>query len=87
MKQQHVVPGEYIVTLARDVQIEDLKTQLSAYTLKVVRDLGRGRYLIRLDQDPGLDVLKDFDCFKSSACKIQHNFRYKPTGTSGIKAH
>lgn len=84
MKQQNVVPGEYIVTLDKDVQIEDLENQFKSYTLTVVKDLGRRRYLIRLDQDPGLDTLMQHDCFKQSKCKIQYNFKYKPSGNSGI---
>ena len=87
MKPQNVVPGEYIVTLAKDVQIEDLENQFSAYSLQVVKDLGRKRYLIRLDQDPGLDTLMQHDCFKQSRCKIQYNFKYKPSGTSGMTQH
>lgn len=87
MKPQNVVAGEYIVTLDKDVQIDDLKKQFSAYSLIVVKDLGRRRYLIRLDQDPGLDTLMQHDCFKDSKCKIQYNFKYKPSGTSGMTQH
>jgi len=87
MKPQNVVPGEYIVTLDKDYQLKDLEKQFSSYGLTIVRDIGRGRYLIHLDEDPGLDTLMKHDCFKQSRCKIQYNFKYKPSGTSGMTQH
>ncbi len=81
--QKKVMAGEYIVTLGKSVCIEDIKQQFSAYGPNVIEDLGRGRYLIHLEQDPGLDALKKINCFKASTCKIQHNFKYKAFGKTG----
>ena len=77
MKQQQPAANEYIISLNKDIQVEELKNQLSEYGLVVVRDLGRERYLVRFNADPGLDVLKKQDCFKNLKCKIQPNFRYQ----------
>jgi hypothetical protein len=87
MKQPNVVSGEYIVTLDDDVQMEDLVNQFSAYNMVIIKDLGRRRYLIHLDQDPGLDTLMEYDCFKNAECKIQHNFKYKASGGSGYTTY
>ncbi len=77
MKQLQSAASEYIVTLDKGIQVEELKNQLSEYDLVVVKDLGRGRYLVRFNADPGLDVLKKQGCFKNSKCKIQPNFKYQ----------
>jgi len=77
MKQQQPAASEYIVSLDKDVQVEELKNQLSEYGLVVVKDLGRKRYLVRFNADPGLDVLKKQGCFKTLKCKIQPNFKYQ----------
>jgi hypothetical protein len=80
--QEGLKPGmttsnEYIVTLDKDVQFEELKTQLADYGLIIVKDLGRKRYLVRFEQDPGLGELKKQQCFKTQNCSIQPNFKYK----------
>ena len=77
MDQQKPASNEYIVTLGKDIQIEELKNQLADYNLMVVKDLGRMQYLIRLNRDPGLAALKELNCFKSLKCKIQPNFKYQ----------
>ena len=85
--QQNIKAAEYLVTLDKDVHITDIMKQFSGYGPKLVKDLGRGRYLIQLEQDPGLDVLKQQDCFKKAACKIQPNFKYNSSANSFFKTH
>ena len=77
LKPHVSTPSEYIITLVEDFQIEELKNQLGDYSMIVVKSLGRGRYLVRFDHDPGLDVLKKKNCFKNLKCKVQPNFKYQ----------
>ncbi|VAW93917.1 hypothetical protein MNBD_GAMMA21-189 [hydrothermal vent metagenome] len=85
--QQNTKAAEYLVSLDKNVLIDDIISQFSVYGPRVVKDLGRGRYLIQLEQDPGLDVLKQEDCFKKAACKIQPNFKYNSSDNSSLKTH
>jgi len=69
-------PKEYIILLSENVSIENALGHLQEYDAQVIRDLKRGRYLIGLKNDPGIEQLKK-DVENSLYIKqIQRNFSY-----------
>ena len=69
-------PNEYIIALSENVSIENAIRNLQKYDAQVIKDLKRGRYLIRLRNDPGIEQLKR-DVFESKNIDhIQPNFVY-----------
>ncbi|MEX2365910.1 MAG: hypothetical protein WD601_04850, partial [Pseudohongiellaceae bacterium] len=49
-----------------------------AYRFDIVKDLGRGRYLLKFDPDPGLESLKDIAQHTETIHFVQPNFSYQP---------
>ena len=47
------VPGEYIVAVEDEGGPADIDAAFAAHGPEIVRDMGRGRFLIRLADDPG----------------------------------
>ncbi len=67
---------EYIIVLNENVDIARALNKLKKYEVQVIRDLNRGRYLIGLKNDPGIEQLKK-DVESSGYFKhIQPNFTY-----------
>ena len=67
---------EYIIVLNDNVDIARALNKLKKYEVQVIRDLNRGRYLIGLKNDPGIEQLRK-DVEASEKIKlIQPNFTY-----------
>jgi len=67
---------EYIIVLKENVTIASAINSLQKYEAQVIRDLKKGRYLIGLKNDPGIQRLKK-DVEGSDRIKqIQSNFTY-----------
>ena len=78
---QDVVPGEYIVSLKPTEDSETVRKVYGEYEIAFLNDLGRGRYLMRLSKDPGLESLKRKAAASGKIESIQPNFRYRlPSG-------
>lgn len=72
---QTAVPGSYIVKASGDAVIRRVFAQ---YGVALVRSLGNEQYELRLDQDPGLDVLKSLAAGSGGAvATIQPNLVYR----------
>ena len=67
---------EYIVVLDENVSIEDAISILKKYEVQVIRDLKKGRYLIGLKNDPGIEQLKKEVEGSEYIKHIQPNFTY-----------
>lgn len=68
--------AEYIIVLQENVSIASAINSLQKYEAQAIRDLKKGRYLIGLENDPGIELLKK-DVEGSDLIKhIQPNFTY-----------
>ena len=72
-----IILTEYIIVLEENVSIADAIDNFQKYEAQVIKDLKRGRYLIGLKIDPGIEQLnKDAEGFEHIKL-IQPNFIYK----------
>jgi hypothetical protein len=69
-------PNEYIIVLSENVSIENAISNLQKYDAQVIKDLKRGRYLIGLKIDPGIEQLKKDVLGSKDISHIQPNFIY-----------
>lgn len=76
-KGKEIKLTEYIIVLKENVSVADAIDNLQKYDVQVIRDLKKGRYLIGLKNNPGINQLKH-DLEGSEYIKhIQPNFTYK----------
>lgn len=71
------VPGEYIVTLSGDVSDTLIRELFEEYAVTTIENLGRGRFLIRLEYDPGPQVIERIGAESPSVEHIQPNYIYQ----------
>lgn len=71
------VPGEYIVTLRIDDSKGIVRELYVAYGVLKVTDIGRGRYLLKIQNDPGFAVMKTIVKNSPAIISIQPNFVYR----------
>ena len=69
-------PVEYIIVVAEDVSLDAAMQHLQKYEATMLQDLKRGRYLISLRQNPGIDQLKGEVDETSDIVLIQPNYTY-----------
>jgi len=70
------VRGEYIVT-APGIDAARLRRLFSVYEVRDVADLGAGRFLIRLNRDPGPAEIERTALGSGDIKAIQPNFIYR----------
>jgi hypothetical protein len=70
-------PGEYLVTLREGGDEAALRRALARHALREVEALGRGRFLVRLADDPGLDALRRDALASGEVVDVQPNFAYR----------
>ncbi len=70
-------PNEYIIVLAENVSIQNAISNMQKYDAQIIKDLKRGRYLIGLKNDPGIEQLKKDVKDSLHIKQIQPNFNYK----------
>ena len=68
--------SEYIIVLAENVSIENAISNFQKYDAQVIKDLKRGRYLIELKNDPGIERLEKDVEGSEHIKQIQPNFSY-----------
>lgn len=72
-----MVPGSYLVKASGDGNAV-IRRVFAQYGVALVRPLGNDQYELRLDRDPGLDVLKSLAAGSEGAVKaIQPNLVYR----------
>ena len=68
------IPGEYIVTAEKGANHETLNEIFETYVVKSIKYIGRERYLIKLEKDPGPEIIEQ-DGLRSKLIKsVQPNF-------------
>lgn len=71
------VPGEYIVTLQQEGGAALVQELYADYGVRAVEDLGRGRFLVKLKKDPGLDEVQRVGMVSGKVKAVQPNFVYR----------
>lgn len=74
---RNYVPGEFIVTVRPSISADQLRRIYAELGVKEVRNLGGGRFLLRLTADPGLDAVKRIGEASASVDAVQRNFIYR----------
>jgi hypothetical protein len=78
-EQADRVPGEYIVTLkagAKD-RHQDVRNVYSEFSVIHVKPVGNNRYVLKLERDPGLSVIKQKAEHAPAIESVQPNFIYR----------
>lgn len=70
------IQTEYIIVLVENVNITDSISILEKYDGQVIKDLKKGRYLIRLNNNPGIEQLQKEVEGSEHIEHIQPNFTY-----------
>ena len=68
--------SEYIIVLEENIIIADAINDLQKFDAKIIKNLKRGRYLIELKNDPGIELLKKHIEGSKRIKQIQPNFSY-----------
>jgi hypothetical protein len=68
--------SEYILVLEEKGNINNVIDQLDGYDARVIKDLGRGRFLIGLKLDPGIEQLTRIVEDSDQIRLIQPNYNY-----------
>jgi hypothetical protein len=68
--------SEYIIVLEENITIADAVNELRQFDSQIIKNLKRGRYLIKLKNDPGIDLLKKHIEGSKRIKQIQPNFSY-----------
>ena len=68
---------EYIIVVKENIKISDAINTLNKYDIHIIKNLNRGRYLIGVKQDPGIDQLRKDIMGSDYINYIQPNFTYK----------
>lgn len=69
---------EYIIVVNENAKISDAMNILNKYDVRIIKNLNRGRYLIGVKQDPGIEQLRNDIVGSDYINYIQPNFIYKP---------
>lgn len=68
--------SEYIIVLEENITIAEAMNDLEQFDSQIIKNLKRGRYLIKLKNDPGIDLLKKHIGSSKRIKQIQPNFSY-----------
>ena len=71
------VPGQYIVKLKEEGSTETLHKVFAEFGVKSIQDLSKGRYLITLEKDPGLEGITRQAVTSSNIEYVQPNYIYR----------
>lgn len=69
--------GEYIFTLRAGVDSAVLKEAFADFNVREVSELGHGRWLVRMEQDPGTADIERRAAQSTAIEAVQPNFRYR----------
>ena len=71
------VPGEYLVTLAAEVDPSAITDVYGRFGIKRVQDLGRGLHLLTVSEDPGPAVMDETRRGDARIKAVQPNYVYR----------
>jgi hypothetical protein len=83
--RQTRVPGEYIVTLAADADVNAIVDLYGRFGIKATQGLGRNVFLVRLTEDPGPAKLEELRSQNAQIKAVQPNFAYRGNGRGNIQ--
>lgn len=72
-----VVVGEYIVTAKTNAAADAIRTAYAAFGVENIQSLGRGRFLLRLSQDPGIERVRRVGLDSGNIEAVQPNYVYR----------
>lgn len=78
MYGENRVLGEYIVTIRESGDEALIRELFEANFVIKIEDLGRGRFLIKLEQDPGPEVINRKGLESPFVKRVQPNYIYRP---------
>jgi len=74
------MPGEYLVTLEERAGVEAIADTYGRFGIKGIKSLGRGIFLVTLDEDPGPEKVEELGRRDTRIKAVQPNFVYRPGG-------
>jgi hypothetical protein len=76
--QNHRVPGEYIVTLAREARTSAITDTYARLVVQSIKPLGNNVYLVQLAEDPGPAAVESLGRQNVQIQAVQPNYAYRP---------
>lgn len=76
-RDPHRVAGEYIVTVRPGGSNAEVRRVFGQYGIKSVKDLGKGRFLVKVDRDPGPQAMEATSARAGSIHRAQPNYKYR----------
>ena len=73
----NTVKGEYLVTVNEGSNDAIISQAFSDYKVTSVRHIRKNTYLLKIENDPGIDVLKEIVDKSAFLIRIQPNYKYK----------
>lgn len=76
-RDAHRAAGEYIVTVRPGGAGAQVRRVFGQYGIKSVKDLGKGRFLVKVDRDPGPQAMEAISARAGSIHRVQPNYKYR----------
>ena len=70
------VIGEYIITVTEKTDIEYLYTIFASYKVIIIKSIRENIFLIKLEKDPGIEIMRSEFIGKNDIIDIQPNYEY-----------
>jgi hypothetical protein len=74
---QTYVPHEYILTTAHDGNADAVIRVYAVYGIEKLRNIGGGRFLLRLARDPGFERVRNTGIESGEIKAVQRNYVYR----------
>lgn len=71
------VVGDYIVRGEASLERETLQALFGRYGIREIRDLGRSRFYLRLEDDPGLSAIRKTASGEAQIESVEPNLKYQ----------
>jgi hypothetical protein len=75
--RQTRVPGEYLVTLAADADVNVIHSLYGRFGIKGIQGLGQNLFLLKLADDPGPARMEELRGQNRQVRAIQPNYAYR----------
>ena len=77
VKNQPTVPGQYLVTLVPEANVQAIADVYGRFGIKSAQSLGRGVFFVTVADDPGLAKMEELGKQVSRIAAVQPNFVYR----------
>jgi len=75
-KETNSIPGEYIVTFKDDGEKRDVEDIFGVYSVLQVDTIRDNIFLVKVERDPGIDIMRTEYIGKKGIVDIQPNYEY-----------